>query len=110
MRRVYTCPEFKIIKKSSSIENNLHIISENSENFEKKIKIDTNCELSEFGCNTIRKIRFKIYDNNTIQITFLHKYSCIISIKHLKIVYSIHESYIIFTLNNKNLIDDVANF
>ena len=31
MRRVHTCPEFKIIKKSSSIENNLNIICEKSE-------------------------------------------------------------------------------
>ena len=113
MRRVSTCPEFKIIKKSSSIDNNLDIISENSENSEnseKKIKIDTNCELSEFGGKTIRNVRLKIYDDNIMDVIFSDENICTIAIEPLKILFSIEEAFIIFTLNNKELKDVVPTF
>lgn len=116
MRRVYTCPEFKIIKKSSSVENNLNTIFENSENYEdsenfkKNIKIDTYCKLSEFGGKIIKNVKLKIYDNQLMEVIFSDKNICTIAIEHLKILFSIKEAFIIFTLNNKELKDNVPTF
>lgn len=116
MRRVHTCPEFKIIKKSSSIENNLDIISENSENsenyedFEKNIEIDTYCELSEFGGKVIKNVRLKIYDDQLMEVIFPDENICTIAIERLKILFSIDEAFIIFTLKNKELKDNAPTF
>ena len=119
MRRVNTCPNFKIIKRSSSLENNLNIIFENSENSEnsedsenlkKNIKIDTYCELSEFGGKIIRNVRLKIYDNQLMEVIFSDENICTIAIEYLKILFSIEESFIIFTLNNKELKDNAPTF
>ena len=122
MRRVNTCPEFKIIKKSSSIENNLNIIfensenSENSENYEdsenskKNIEIDTYCELSEFGGKVIKYVRLKVYKDQIMDVIFPDENICTIAIERLKILFSIDEAFIIFTLKNKELNDNAPTF
>ena len=116
MRRVNTCPELKIIKRSSSIENNLEIVSESSENYEdsenskKNIQIDTYCKLSEFGGKVVKNVRLKIYDNQLMEVIFSDENICSIAIERLKILFSIDEAFIIFTLKNKELKDNAPTF
>lgn len=92
------------MKKSSSYESNLDIIPE------KNIKlIDIYCELSEFGGKHFKTVRFKIYDDDMMEI-IINKYNIIVNINFLKILYSMEKNFIIFTLNNKDSYEDVPTF